>query len=156
MPDFTPSDLAQLAARGISRADAERQLAQLRGGQQWMSLARPCTVGDGIRQLPAEQRPALLARFAAAARDGRVTRFVPASGAATRMFQPLLGATGPDLRRFLDGRPTAARPAGRRGLAKLPHPARAGHAPGASATSRSRSSSRNILSRSVRLCLISR
>lgn len=103
MADFTPADLAQLAAHGIPAAEAERQLAQLRHGQTWTRLERPCTSGDGIRQLAAERQPVLRQRFAAAAREGRLIRFVPASGAATRMFQPLHApaAEGQDLQRFL-------------------------------------------------------
>lgn len=89
MTDFTPADLAQLADHGIAAAEAARQLAQLRHGQTWTHLERPCTLADGIRRIASDQQPALLQRFAAAAGAGRVTRFVPASGAATRMFQPL-------------------------------------------------------------------
>ncbi len=103
MPDFTPADLAQLAAHGIPAAEAGRQLAQLRRGQAWTTLARPCTPGDGIRTLAADRQPPLLQRFAAAAAAGRITRFVPASGAATRMFQPLQAPAGDgrELRHFL-------------------------------------------------------
>lgn len=99
--NFSPADLAQLAEHGIAPAEAERQLAQLRDGQTRLCLARPCTLGDGICALPADRHPALFERFAAAAAAGRVTRFVPASGAATRMFQPLLGGDPEALQRFL-------------------------------------------------------
>jgi len=103
LPDFSPADLAQLAAHGIPVAEAERQLEQLRHGQRWTHLVRPCTTGDGIRQLPEERRAALQDRFSAAAGTGRVIRFVPASGAATRMFQLLQtpAGDGHELRRFL-------------------------------------------------------
>lgn len=100
--DFTPADLAQLAAHGLSAAEAESQLARLRRGRSWLRLARPCTLNDGIRILTDDHRPALLERFADAAMEGRVVRFVPASGAATRMFQPLQAADAPELTLFLD------------------------------------------------------
>lgn len=89
---LSPADIAQLAAHGIPAAEARRQLARLRAGQHWTRLERPCTPGDGIRVIPADQHAELVARFALAAAAGAVTRFVPASGAATRMFQPLYGA----------------------------------------------------------------
>jgi hypothetical protein len=100
---FSSADIAQLADHGLGRAEAERQLVQLRGGQEWTRLVRPCTPDDGIRNIPAACQAALLERFAAAASAGSVTRFVPASGAATRMFQPLQApsASGADLPRFL-------------------------------------------------------
>lgn len=101
--NFTPADLAQLADHGLSAAEANRQLTQLRSGQQWTRLARPCTVGDGIRELPAELHEVLQERFNLAAAAGQLTRFVPASGAATRMFQPLQAPAdnGAALRRLL-------------------------------------------------------
>lgn len=103
MLNFTPADLTQLADHGLSATEAERQLAQLRSGQQWTRLARPCTVGDGIRELPADLQEVLPERFALAAGAGQMTRFVPASGAATRMFQSLQAPAdnAAVLRRFL-------------------------------------------------------
>jgi hypothetical protein len=99
--NFPPADLGQLAKHGIPPAEAERQLTQLRGGQTWLRLARPCTLGDGICTLPADRHPALLERFAAAAAAGRVTRFVPASGAASRVFEALQSGDPAALQRFL-------------------------------------------------------
>ena len=87
-----PADLAQLAARGIEPAEAERQLALLARPATWATLDRPCTPGDGIERLDAARLDALLATHARAATEGRVSAFVPASGAATRMFRELLAA----------------------------------------------------------------
>jgi hypothetical protein len=100
---FSPADIAQLADHGLAVTEAERQLAQLRGGQAWTRLVRPCTPDDGIQQLPVTRQTALREKFATAASAGCVTRFVPASGAATRMFQPLQApsVSGADLTRFL-------------------------------------------------------
>jgi len=91
---YTTADLAQLADHGRTRVEAERQWAQLRGGQVWTRLARPCTLDDGICQITPARQETLSAIFEGAARQGEVIRFVPASGAATRMFQPLQGASG--------------------------------------------------------------
>lgn len=89
---FTDADRAQLAAHGVSEAEAARQLALLAAPPPPLRLARPCTVGDGIVALPPPARPAALAAHASAAQAGRITTFVPASGAATRMFKDLLAA----------------------------------------------------------------
>lgn len=83
-------DLAQLAERGIAPEEAERQLAALARPAAWRVLERPCTPGDGIEQLGDARVEALLAAHARAAAAGRVSAFVPASGAATRMFRELL------------------------------------------------------------------
>ena len=87
-----PRDLAQLAERGIEPEEAERQLAVLARPAAWIVLERPCTPGDGIEQLSDARVDALLATHARAAAAGRVSAFVPASGAATRMFRELLAA----------------------------------------------------------------
>jgi hypothetical protein len=87
-----PRDLAQLAERGITVAEAERQLAVLARAAAWAALERPCTIGDGVERLDDARVTGLLARHARAAATGRVSAFVPASGAATRMFKDLLAA----------------------------------------------------------------
>jgi hypothetical protein len=53
-------------------------------------LERACTVGDGVERIEDDEKPELLALHAEAARSGRLTKFVPASGAASRMFKHLL------------------------------------------------------------------
>ena len=87
-----PRDLAQLAERGISAGEAERQLAVLARPAAWAALERPCTPGDGVERLDEARVTGLLALHARAAATGRVSAFVPASGAATRMFKDLLAA----------------------------------------------------------------
>jgi hypothetical protein len=89
---FTPADLEQLAARGIDSAEAERQLAVMARPTAWAALDRPCIAGDGIDRLDETQRERLLASHASAAAAGRVSAFVPASGAASRMFRELMAA----------------------------------------------------------------
>lgn len=91
---FSPADLEVLAARGIAPAEAARQLAQLAHPPASVRLERPCTAGDGIVVLDAPAVERSLAAHAAAAAAGRVSTFVPASGAATRMFKDLLAALG--------------------------------------------------------------
>jgi len=51
---------------------------------------RPCTVGDGIRRIGEDEAGELLELQREAAERGRFEKFVPASGAATRMFRDLL------------------------------------------------------------------
>lgn len=92
MHEFTPADIAQLTAVGISPEAAAAQLVQLSNPPPPMLLVRPATIGDGIEPFTSwtPQTPdALIAEGVAAADAGRVLKFVPASGAATRMFKPL-------------------------------------------------------------------
>ena len=96
MTDFSAADLEQLAGRGISRGEAERQLALLLCPPPPSPVVRPCSVGDGIRRIAEAEIPALIRQADLAARDGRVSKLVPASGAASRMFQALAADLGTD------------------------------------------------------------
>ncbi len=86
-PRLTAHDGVELASVGIARGEAERQLALLATPPAAARLDRPCTLGDGIERLLPAERGDLLARAEAARSAGRLARFVPASGAATRMFR---------------------------------------------------------------------
>jgi hypothetical protein len=86
---FTVDDRALLSRRGIPVEEAERQLALLRRSPEHVRLDRPCRLGDGVDVVDPAEVAALLARHEAAARAGRLSKLVPASGAATRMFQDL-------------------------------------------------------------------
>jgi hypothetical protein len=87
---FQESDIRQMAALGIAPEEAARQIELFRNPSPFTRLLRPCTVGDGIRQLFPSDHPDLLAAWEKAAFQGRIGKFVPASGAATRMFKALL------------------------------------------------------------------
>ncbi len=86
---FNERDILELTGRGIRVSDAQRQLDLLRKGSIYASVDRPCTLGDGILQLTDYDRQTFAAAFRAASRRLTVARFVPASGAATRMFAHL-------------------------------------------------------------------
>lgn len=113
---FSESDRAQMAGLGIAPDEALRQVGLFRNPPPFTNVLRPCRLGDGIRQLPREAEPWLLARFEEAARQGRVSKLVPASGAATRMFKELLadlhegcpGDPPAEVRTFLDNLPRFA------------------------------------------------
>ncbi|MDX1631264.1 MAG: DUF4301 family protein [Thermoanaerobaculia bacterium] len=87
--NLTDRDRERLEERGISEAEAQRQLRLLRSPPRAFVLERPCTPGDGIRVLDEEELRTLADEFREAARAGRASKFVPASGAATRMFRTL-------------------------------------------------------------------
>lgn len=86
---FTERDLATLARAGIDPAEAARQVELLTNPPAPAALVRPCTRGDGIERIPEERHRDLLALFEEAEKAGRLSKLVPASGAATRMFQSL-------------------------------------------------------------------
>ncbi len=88
---LSPEDQRHLSERGITQSMLQEQLGRFAEGIPPVRVERPCIVDDGIRQLDAGQRARLCRRFREALDAGRITKMVPASGAATRMFQSLLG-----------------------------------------------------------------
>ena len=96
MAHFTEPQKAQLRDRGISEDEANRQLALMAAPSAHVELARPCRLEDGIETVPRERQEALILLHDEAARQGRCSKFVPASGAATRMFQDVLTGRGVD------------------------------------------------------------
>ncbi len=86
---FTPEDLEAMKAHELSVEAVLAQIEIFKKGTPYVRLDRACTIGDGIIRLPATQHERLIETFAAAQTSGRVMKFVPASGAASRMFKML-------------------------------------------------------------------
>ncbi|MDX1402412.1 MAG: DUF4301 family protein, partial [Kiloniellales bacterium] len=87
---FTEADKQQIEEHGLTVEQVEGQLERFRKGFPAIALDRPCTVGDGILRVPEGEHATLIALHERAAAAGRMMKFVPASGAATRMFRELL------------------------------------------------------------------
>jgi len=92
---LTRPDLEQLSELGISASEAQRQMDLLRQPPRPVQLVRPCRPADGIVRIPDDQQAGYVERWRSLARDHRLAKFVPASGAATRMFKDLTAPTAP-------------------------------------------------------------
>ncbi|OPL15217.1 MAG: hypothetical protein AVO39_02125 [delta proteobacterium MLS_D] len=84
---FTNNDRVDSASMGVREADLKDQLDRISRGPRPLALNRPCTKGDGIKAVDEITAAGFAALCDEAAAEGRFTKFVPASGAATRMFQ---------------------------------------------------------------------
>jgi len=93
---FRPEDRTRFAEVGISEEEALRQIRLLENPPGFARLDRPCTAGDGIRVLSGAEIDASLAAYERARAERRFLKFVPASGAASRMFRALLRFLGDD------------------------------------------------------------
>lgn len=90
MTQFSASDLDQLSAKGISREAVENQIDRFRTGFPYLTIDSPSSVGNGILPVDDEMTHACLDRWQHFLDDnGDVLKFVPASGAASRMFKAL-------------------------------------------------------------------
>jgi hypothetical protein len=83
-------DIKQINARGIKPEGVKSQIETLQKGFPFAKLERPCIVGDGIQSIQKSDFQRLINKYLQAASYGRAMKFVPASGAASRMFKLLL------------------------------------------------------------------
>lgn len=79
--------IRQIREHGLTEAQVLAQMQQFKSGGAPIRLNRPCTVGDGILSIPAGEKEAFVKRHEREAARGRLMKFVPASGAASRMFK---------------------------------------------------------------------
>lgn len=84
---WSAKDRDRIAAEGLTFGEVERQLTLFRRGVSPVRLSRPCHAGDGIVVLGATEEEEQLKVYEAALRTKRFIKFVPASGAASRMFK---------------------------------------------------------------------
>ena len=87
---FTPSDLAQLQARGISEEKALKQLQSFATGFPELDIVSAASLGNGVLNPTEEEIDAYVQAWQDYLNEGHtVLKFVPASGAASRMFKDL-------------------------------------------------------------------
>ncbi len=85
---FTASDLNFLESKGIEQTQIESQIERFKTGFPAISIARAARSGDGIISLNDSDVERLVNQFDTAT-GLKIVKFVPASGAATRMMKEL-------------------------------------------------------------------
>ncbi|MDR0294813.1 MAG: DUF4301 family protein [Prevotellaceae bacterium] len=103
---LTLFDHQQLQQLGITVEQVEQQLNYFRQGFPFLPITAPATPDNGIIQFSQEEQALLLRRFDQW--GGSRLKFVPASGAATRMFKALFeyleaGKKGKEVDEFFAG-----------------------------------------------------
>jgi hypothetical protein len=88
---FIENDVIQITHRGSDITVVEEQVKYFKDGFPFLQLSKAATVGDGIIRLDDARIEEVVAEFDRSASEGEITllKFVPASGAATRMFKSL-------------------------------------------------------------------
>ncbi len=90
-------DLEQLQQKGISEAQIERQLGEFKTGFPFLKLEAAAAIGKGIVAPTADQGKAYVEAWQQYKAAGRkVVKFVPASGAASRMFKDMFAFVDAD------------------------------------------------------------
>ena len=107
MNNFSAQDLEQLQARGISVEKAEAQLECFRNGFPELDIVAPASTKQGILAPKRAEQEAYIAAWEQYLAEGhKILKFVPASGAASRMFKNLFqyledGIETPFIQEFL-------------------------------------------------------
>ena len=95
---FNHEDILQIEARGLSVSEVEKQIENFRNGFPSLPVVRAASGGDGILQFNEDEIKAAEELYNARVKELRTLKFVPASGAATRMFKELFEYVNDDKR----------------------------------------------------------
>src|SRR5574344_289019 len=90
MSRFTKSDLDQFNRQEISVSEVESQIESINRGFPFLNIVAPSVPGKGLRMVSKEMQSRYISKYQSSRLS--VSRFVPGSGAATRMFNDLYEA----------------------------------------------------------------
>lgn len=108
MVQFSTQDLKQLESLGISTEQVENQMSSFKTGFPNLEIRSAATIGNGILKPTEQEKTAFLQTWDNYLKaDHCVLKFVPASGAASRMFKNLFEyaenhEVTPFIRQFID------------------------------------------------------
>jgi hypothetical protein len=86
---FTKKDIKFLKTKGIDPERLNKQIDEIKAGKKYLDVDRPATAGDGIFVASKDEIDEYINLYEERLSHLKVTKFVPASGAATRMFKRL-------------------------------------------------------------------
>ena len=85
---LSPKDLEQIKRKGISEQQIDKQLEEFKTGFPFLKLDAAASIGNGIIATSAEDVKRYTEAWNAYKAEGKkIVKFVPASGAASRMFK---------------------------------------------------------------------
>ncbi|MCM4156351.1 DUF4301 family protein [Gramella sp. AN32] len=106
--NFNEKDILQIEEKGISTKEVKEQISIFKRGNLKVNITEAATIGNGISAVDEREKKELISFFEAEKNKHSVLKFVPASGAATRMFKALHNLTedfdpeNSSLREYLD------------------------------------------------------
>jgi uncharacterized protein DUF4301 len=89
MMQLTEKDQELLAEKGITKEKVRNQVDIFKEGIPFVDLENAAVVGNGIGKFTAREQKALINTFEGSMNKLSILKFVPASGAASRMFKSL-------------------------------------------------------------------
>jgi len=87
---FTQTDIQQANAKGISINQIEEQLSHFKKGFPYLPIHASASIEKGIRYIPEKEQDFFMDKWSSYLKaNKKIVKFVPASGAASRMFKDL-------------------------------------------------------------------
>ncbi|WNH08374.1 DUF4301 family protein [Thalassobellus suaedae] len=84
---FTEKDIQQIQNKGITQAQVNAQISRIKNGMSYSNLVEAATIGKGIECFNEGETQGFIELYNAKQNALSIVKFVPASGAATRMFK---------------------------------------------------------------------
>ncbi len=86
---FTDKDLKQFSEKGISEEKINIQIENFKKGFPFVNIIKAATINDGIIKIKEEDLDSFVKKYEKTLKKEKTVKFVPASGAASRMFKQL-------------------------------------------------------------------
>ncbi|MCK5823225.1 MAG: DUF4301 family protein [Bacteroidales bacterium] len=86
---FTKKDKQQLKNKGISLQTIQEQIDNFSNGFPFLNIIKPAIIKNGVLLLKDEENEKYIKLFEDSINSKNIVKFVPASGAATRLFRKL-------------------------------------------------------------------
>lgn len=93
---LSDKDIKQITGRGMTVESVKRQLEEFVKGFPYIDVESAAIEGNGLRRLSSEETEKYCETYEKYAAGHKIAKFVPASGAATRMFKDLYAYIGGD------------------------------------------------------------
>lgn len=80
-------DLERLSEHEVNLLELDKQVEQIKNGTKYIKLVSSCKIDDGILKVDESQKDAIIKLYDISGVEKETLKFVPASGAASRMFK---------------------------------------------------------------------
>lgn len=88
---FSEQNLQEIAQRGVQLSQVEKQLKRFEIGFKPMNIVAPATLENGIKHFSDKEIKDFANYYDSQKENKTIVKFIPASGAASRMFKMLFG-----------------------------------------------------------------
>lgn len=87
--NFSEKDVQQIEEKGLTTSEVEEQIKIFKRGNIKVNITEAATLGKGISKIDKNAKKDLISFYDSEKGNHSILKFVPASGAATRMFKAL-------------------------------------------------------------------